>query len=56
METVKKAPPMTFHPKKPGASVEQVRRYLGIAAPRNVVMVPACMDAERNLASERARD
>jgi hypothetical protein len=54
--TAKKAPPMTFHPKKPGASVERVRRHLGIAAPRKVVLVPACVDAERNLASERARD
>ncbi len=55
VETAKKEPPMTFHPRKPGAGVEQVRRHLGVAAPRRVVPVPDCMDALRNLAAERAR-
>jgi hypothetical protein len=47
---------MTFHPKKPSADLEHVRRHLGIATPRQVIPVPACMDADRNVTPERARD
>ncbi len=57
VKTTKKAPPMTFHPKKPGASVEELRKHLGIVALTRVVLIPDMMDERsRKLLPKRARD
>jgi hypothetical protein len=56
VKTAKAPPRTTFHPKKPGASVEELRKHLGIVAMRRVVPIPDFMDADRNLPTEHARD